>query len=485
MKHSLRLAALLVWGVAFVGPTVALGRLVQPDGAEVALGESRADGAVTVLVPGSAVPTVSWITLPAGTPSGVVTVTWAGGRRQYTLPEVKAPGVRFAVQVPAKVLAVTLPGAETLDPVFVRSVDRPEPRPGLVSLSPRSVSVALPRWRVAAGFVPVLTIDHPADAPWTVAFSGQGRVQTFSLPGGYHRWTYAPDAWDVAPDTVEVTGSPRITAVQLHAVGPETALPADPSTLLAWPPDRWRTPSHEWFSWAGTSVLVLVTADYDTQDAFLKRLAFFVEKTGYRGRLVSDSALVPLHGWNAHDYAAPDLARFFSLAAETNFPLSTAELELRDQLVRAGVLVVQGQTWAPGTGALVGVSAQSPPALRHVLFVHEGFHGLYFTNPDFRAGVKAVWDNLPDGAQTAFRRFLAASQYDPQDEALMINEFQAYVLQRAADEWLPFFRDRVKGAPWVPGYLKAARTLDGLVGTLYGLQSGVITRVRPVSTGGT
>ena len=55
-------------------------------------------------------------------------------------------------------------------------------------------------------------------------------------------------------------------------------------------------------------------ASYEIQDAFFKRLAFFVEKAGHAGRIESLSALGGLHGYNAHDYRAEDLARFFDTA---------------------------------------------------------------------------------------------------------------------------------------------------------------------------
>jgi len=270
-------------------------------------------------------------------------------------------------------------------------------------------------------------------------------------------------------------------------LGPQTDVPVDAETLLAWPIDAWRSPEREWFTWAGTSVLVLVTANYRIQDDYLKRMAFYVEKTGYRGRLVTDSELAPLHGWNAHDYSAPDLARFFSQASREKFPLNLAENELRDRLVAAGILRPSDNGWEPGTGALVGVSEASPPALRAVLFTHEAFHGLYYTSPEFREGVAEAWNTLSQGAQEAFRSFLALSQYDPLYEPLMVNEFQAYVLQRPAEDWVPFFRDRVLGKSMprtqaltlLTEYLAAAHTIDALVERLYGLRSGRVSATTP------
>jgi len=187
----------------------------------------------------------------------------------------------------------------------------------------------------------------------------------------------------------------------------------------------------------------------------------------------------------AHDYAAPDLARFFTLARETNFPLNDSEVELRSRLVASGVLVPTAQGWEPGTGALVGISLDSPPALRASLFVHEGYHGLYFTSPAFREGVRTVWQGLSEDAREVFRTYLARSRYDPTNEALMINEFQAYVLQRSTRHWRSFFEERVlssvndpASATWLSEYLTASQELDSLVGRLYGLSSGEISTIR-------
>jgi hypothetical protein len=233
----------------------------------------------------------------------------------------------------------------------------------------------------------------------------------------------------------------------------------------------------------------LVSRDYRIQDAYLKRLAFFVEKTGFRGRLWSDQDMAALHGWNAHDYSAPDLARFYTTAAAQGFVLHPEEVELRNRLTAAGVLSDRGHgVWEPGTGALVGISAESPPALRAALFTHEAFHGLYYTSQDFRSGVAAVWQGLSAPAQEAFRSYLAVSDYDPGFEALMVNEFQAYVLQRSAAEWRAFFQDRVLGgarafarspaaANLLDQYLGAAKTLEALVVGLYGLRSGDVATV--------
>mgnify|MGYP000928978100 CR=1 FL=1 len=70
---------------------------------------------------------------------------------------------------------------------------------------------------------------------------------------------------------------------------------------------------YRWYRWdLLPSVILFDFRNYDIQDAYLKRLAFFVEKRGFVGRLAPNQEIAPLHGWNAHDYKAEDLARFFA-----------------------------------------------------------------------------------------------------------------------------------------------------------------------------
>jgi len=466
-------------------PIHALGRLVQPDGSQTILGEAWGPEGRTLLFPPQAVPGPSWLILPARSEIDEARIVTRSGRKILTFPAVAAPGTRVAFEVQGPVFSLTLRGQLPDTMILVRSLGRPEGRAGTwITRSFTDLRIDLPPWTVATGFTPVLLLTRTVQTPWEATLSAGGKSRRFIFHPSVVQWGFSPQAWGFFPTRIQISGqNAALSKVRIKGVGPADALSADPKTLLAWPAEAWRDRRREWFSWSGTSVLVLVTADYRIQDDYLKRLAFFVEKTGYRGRLVPDSEMAALHGWNAHDYSAPDLARFFTQAAAESFSLNPSEIELRDRLTAAGILVPRGvDSWDPGTGALVGISAQSPPALRAVLFVHEAFHGLYYTSPEFRAGVKTAWNTLSAGAQRAFRSFLAASQYDPGDEALMVNEFQAYVLQRTTAQWAEFFRDRVlaKASPdetlnCLAEYLAAAQSLDLLVESLYGLKTGDVS----------
>jgi hypothetical protein len=465
-----------------------LGQLKQPDGTVTGIGVSAEVWGVTYTFPADAIPSRSWLTLPGAVSSAVLTTVQ--GRVTLPFPSVHAPDVRFAVQVPARLLSLTVRGTGMNGPL-VRMETPPDEndRVWVLRSDHNTVTVTLPPWKTSATVG--VTLRRSGPAPWTARISDGARARTFAFQPAVRDWSFFPDAWGFIPRSVTVSSSGSETGfdLSLRAFPAAADIAADPETILAWPPEAWRSPRREWFSWEGTSVLVLVTADYRVQDDYLKRLAFFVEKTGYRGRLVSDAEVARLHGWNAHDYAAPDLARFFALAEQQQFPLNAAELELRGRLAEAGVIRQTAQGWEAGTGALVGVSAESPPALRAVLFVHEAFHGLYYTSQDFRAGVLEAWQAMSDDTRSAFRKFLSLSRYDPSNEALMVNEFQAYTLQRRASEWASFFGERVLAAVPPSGrngaklseFLTAARAIDALVGRLYGLGSGSVTLLRQES----
>jgi hypothetical protein len=177
-------------------------------------------------------------------------------------------------------------------------------------------------------------------------------------------------------------------------------------------------------------VIVLDFSDYAAQDRALKRLAFFVEKLGFKGRLASDAEIAGLHGWNAHDYQAADLARFFERARATSFQLGASEIALRDLLVGRGVLRREGGGYAPGRGALISVSRESPSWLRGTFITHESSHALYFTDPDFAAFVKRTWAAVGREERWFWLLYFGWMNYDTTNQDLMANEFMAYLFQQ-------------------------------------------------------
>jgi hypothetical protein len=230
--------------------------------------------------------------------------------------------------------------------------------------------------------------------------------------------------------------------VLVHSEPPPFPRPLslDPHIILDYPQDAWRDGRYEIFRWESfPSIVILDTADYDVQDRFLKRLAFFVEKAGFRGRLVSDRELAGLHGWNAHDYRARDLARFFDTAERSAFPLLPEERELLDLLVDEGILRRAEGGIAEGEGALISISRESPGYLRRLFMAHEGFHGLFFIDGAFRDFSRSRWDGLSPEARRFILSFFDYQRYDINDEYLVINEFMAHCLQQPASRAAPYF----------------------------------------------
>ena len=217
------------------------------------------------------------------------------------------------------------------------------------------------------------------------------------------------------------------------------AVPADLGTILRLDRTHWRRDDFELYRWSGVPaatapLLIFDTADYATQSRLFRRLAFFVEKRGFRGRLLADEELAGRRGYNAHDYAAPDLARFFSLAQDQGVALNAAEQLLRDVAVAHGVVQPDpGGGWRAGAGAVLSISQASYAQLRDLLLRHEALHGLYFTHAAYRETVWAAWQQLSADEQRFWTLLLASVNYDVDYPDLVVNEFQSYLLQQGAN----------------------------------------------------
>jgi hypothetical protein len=241
-------------------------------------------------------------------------------------------------------------------------------------------------------------------------------------------------------------------------------LPADPGLILEYPQARWRDRRYEIFRWEQfPSVLIFDTADYAVQDSLFKRLCFFVEKKGFRGRVLADGEMAELHGWNAHDYRAEDLARFFQAAAD--FSLSPEERELERILLREGLIrQAEGRTGA-GEGAVLSISRESTPYLRGLFMNHEGFHGLFFIDREFRDFSRRRWDGLSPPARTFILSYFDYQSYDTADAYLMVNELMAHCLQQPVSQTPRYFGEilpsRLESSPRRRAALPARDEVSG------------------------
>jgi hypothetical protein len=282
---------------------------------------------------------------------------------------------------------------------------------------------------------------------------------------------------------------------------PASPIPADPGIVLDYPQEFWRDPRYEVFRWDGfPSVLIFDTADYAVQDNLFKRLAFFTEKAGFRGRLAPDEEIAGLHGWNAHDYRGEDLAAFFETARAARFPLLPEERELEEILLASGI-ILKGENGriTAGEGAVISISRESPDYLRSRLFVHEGFHGLFFIDEEFREFSRRRWENLAPFAKRFIRSFFDYQHYDITDTYLVINEFMAHCLQQPLSQASRYFgqnlparlegtwrrevlpeKDEASGS-WpelASAFRKEAEAFSAYVNRRWGFTAGGIFRIR-------
>lgn len=209
----------------------------------------------------------------------------------------------------------------------------------------------------------------------------------------------------------------------------------DPGLILNYSPKNWRTEDYEIFEWDRLpGILFFDTRNYTVQDNFFRRLAFYIEKAGYKGRLLTNKELGTMHGFNALDYRAETLADFFNKATELDFKLNKEEILLKKILLMNGILLPDGQKVKAGYGAIVSISQESSSALRTQLLAHEAWHMLFFIDEDFRNYVGAAYytmDSLSREFLIDYFRSQPSLGYDVTDEYLMHNEFMAYILQNS------------------------------------------------------
>ncbi|NOY08974.1 MAG: hypothetical protein GXP33_09045 [Spirochaetes bacterium] len=221
-------------------------------------------------------------------------------------------------------------------------------------------------------------------------------------------------------------------------------LPADLGSILKYNRAKWRRKEFEFYSWnLFPHILVLDTADYGIQSRLLKRIAFFVEKKGFAGTIPDEKKITNLHGYNAHDYRAADLAGFFNKAGQDNIGLIPAEELLKKILIKNGIIKVKGDNIVAGTGGLISISQNSSAILRKLLLTHESFHGIFFSVPGYRKSCFKVWDMLSDTEKKFWKLFLDWKKYDINNKYLVVNEFQAYLFQQRERDAVRYFGDYI------------------------------------------
>lgn len=270
-------------------------------------------------------------------------------------------------------------------------------------------------------------------------------------------------------------------------------LQADPGYILKYNTKNWRLRDYEIFQWDRfPEILIFDFKDFNIQDKYLKRMAFFVEKTGYKGRLVTNEEFEGIHGFNANDYKAEDFARFYNLADEQNFKLNEEEYILKKYLINNGILLLNGDgSVKAGKGGIASASRESGTKTEARLLNHEVLHTLFFIDEGFRNYVVSTYSVFdPKTKQFLIDYFDANPQwnYDTNDEYLMHNEYMSYILEHKSSDVGPFFVDRARNYPNVrnytpelsdyiietggSGFTEAAKAMESYTFDTFGLLAG-------------
>ncbi|MDP2809901.1 MAG: hypothetical protein Q8O34_07095 [Rhodocyclaceae bacterium] len=204
------------------------------------------------------------------------------------------------------------------------------------------------------------------------------------------------------------------------------------------------------FEYEGRKVIAII--DFPTlaeQGRMFNRVVALIERIGApRGRVMSNEELAQFirsvgkteatlaYG---NDFLVAELVVFYNLADLGGIRLNAEELALRQTLLDRRLMVMRNGFYqalipqavilsVPQVSAGGGGPAVSELARRTILS-HEISHAEYYTNPLYANFCRHFWRSvMTEGQRAAFRKFLSASSYDPNNEEMMINETQAYLM---------------------------------------------------------
>jgi hypothetical protein len=218
----------------------------------------------------------------------------------------------------------------------------------------------------------------------------------------------------------------------------------------------------------------MVVFDFPTlaeQGKMFNRLVALIERIGApRERVLSNEELAVFirsvgkteatlaYG---NDFLVAELVVFFNLADMGNIQLNPQELSLRQFLSDRKMIVNRHGFYQTATPRAVVLSLPqestgspgSPPVselARRTILSHEIAHGEYYTNPSYASYCRQFWrDTMTEQQRANFRKFLSSNGYNSDNEEMMINEGQAYLMytpdQRAFNPKLVGMTDKEVG----------------------------------------
>ncbi len=141
-----------------------------------------------------------------------------------------------------------------------------------------------------------------------------------------------------------------------------------------------------------------------------------------------------------HDVLVSELVLFFNLAERDKLELFAEETALRDFAIDQGLMRVWRGIYQAIKPDVVILSIpqtqekrENEPRVselaRRAIFTHEISHGEYYANPYYTKYCQHFWsETLNDAQRDIFKKFLSMYNYSINQEELLINEMQAYLM---------------------------------------------------------
>ncbi|WP_025375534.1 hypothetical protein [Borrelia parkeri] len=201
--------------------------------------------------------------------------------------------------------------------------------------------------------------------------------------------------------------------------------------------ENYRRDSFELFKLiAEPDIYVLKFKNLNDQSLMLKRIAFFIEKKGFRGMLLSNNELKNKVGWKGHNYRLKDIITFFNVAQKSNIKLNKKEIILKNLIIINKLAHIENNTIKIKDKsrniafATYAEDETMSKTAQMTIFMHEILHMYFFTDNNFNKAIFNFWNkNVSSKDKKAWIKFLDNKGYDVKSQYLIINEFFTYTTQ--------------------------------------------------------
>ncbi|WP_235048134.1 hypothetical protein [Borrelia persica] len=209
---------------------------------------------------------------------------------------------------------------------------------------------------------------------------------------------------------------------------------ADIKFIFNYKKENYRRDSFEFFNLiANPNIYVIKFKTLHDQSLMLKRMAFFVEKKEFKGKLLSNEELENKVGWGGHDYKLKDIITFFNEAEKLDFKLNKEEIILKNLIMTNKLAHIENNTIkiknkSKNTAfATYSEDETMPKTAQMRIFMHELLHMHFFTDNNFNKAIVNFWHkHISPNDKKLWIYFLDNSNYDVTLNDLVINEFYAY-----------------------------------------------------------